>query len=391
MITQEGWDMQNFDYHMPVKVHFGNRITENEHHFNLPYYKALIVTNQAMSQKENGHLTTIIKNLETHQTKAIVYDEITRPLTKECVISGAEMARDFGCDVIIGLGGGKALDAAKLIARFVKEDFTLLDAWIKSRTVPPFDHEPMPSILIPTTLNLSSGLNHLAYIHLPGKAQFFRFKDESLYSKTTLIDPFLSATLDEQAFYPPLIDTLLRSVEILIEEKSLMHRMHALNAIELILKHTAYLEKRPPDQTVLYHLSYAVYTLSGIPIPKTILPLHQIGDTIEGYHEQLPHSVFTMQGFLPYLEYRIGKLQAHDESALLHIFKTTPYHSNNVMVAFKNFYSSLNIAFCDLNTFGVDLALVSDYIVHLKAVFPSFTALKDDELYTIIEETLLKN
>lgn len=382
--------MQRFYQYMPIKIHFGFDLLEDETLFDMPYFKALIITSKDEALNDEPHLETLLKNLKKHQIKTLIFDWVPHPLNKETIEASSRMARDFNCDLIIAFGGGKVLDAAKLTARFAKEDFGLFDAWLKSGITPPFKHAPLGLVCVPRNLNFASSLNHKAFIHDKKHARFYRFKDDSLYPKVSLIDPGLFKTGDKTALIPSLMNTLVRAFKMIIHHKSLLHRMKSIEAMRLIIEHIAGLKKPQIEDKTLYYLSLAVFNLHHLNIAKTHLPLHQISDTIEGIHESLPHAVFLSYAFLPYLEYRLETAKPKDIDVIKRLFEHTPYFSNNLYVAFKNLFDALFLPAFNFKSYGIDLALVSDYMVHLKSVFPSFSTLKDEALYDIIEKTLLK-
>jgi len=381
--------MRDFSYHMPVKNYFGQNNLEDASFFNLPYFKAMIVTDNDIGRKDDEPLEILTSHLEHHKIKYIVFDSITHPLKKDHILKGAETARDFNCDFILGFGGGKALDAAKLIARFAKEDTGLLNNWIKSRTVPYFQNRPLDTVLVPTTINLASAINNKAFLHHAPVEGYVRFRDDSLYPMMSVIDPTLFLTQDKNKIHHVLLSTLIRAFDMIVQDLSIMHRMRAFNALHLIVRNLSDIGDGPLNKVTIHKLAFAVYTLNDLHMPKTAFPLHQINDAIEGYHETLPHDSFTAFAMLPYLEHRLSGLSEDDAVAMRKSFVDTPYHSKNLNVAFKNFFNALSIDPVPFKKFGLDLALVSDYVVQVKTLYPSFSGLSNDAIYDIIEKTLL--
>ena len=382
--------MQRFYTYMPVKIHFGFDLLEDETLFDLPYFKALIMTDKSEGLKSQGYLDKLLSQLKKHNIKSLIFDQIDHPLNKETIRDATAMVRDFNCDMVLAFGGGKVIDAAKLTARFAREDFSLYEAWVKSGIKPPFEQKPLDLLVIPTNLNITSSINAKAFVHDAKNDRYHRFRDDSLYPWVSLIDPALFKTLDKMTIIPAVMDSLARAFEMIIDPQSIIHRMKSIEVMRLILDHIAGIQKSPIADQTLYQLTYAIYTLHHLDMPKTKFPLHQMSDTIEGIHEKLPHSIFLSYGFLPYIDHRLEAAKANDIEIIKRLFEATPYHSNNLYVAFKNLFEALNLPAFDFQSYGLDLALVSDYMVHLKSLFPQFDALKDDALYDIIEGTLLK-
>ncbi len=76
--------------------------------------RALIVTGGS-SAKKSGLLDKVIADLKAHGIEAAVFSGVTPNPRSSTVDEGAKAAADYKADLIIGLGGGSAMDAAKAI------------------------------------------------------------------------------------------------------------------------------------------------------------------------------------------------------------------------------------------------------------------------------------
>ena len=82
----------------------------------------------------------------------------------EQAVDGAALAREVGCDLVIGFGGGSALDAAKAIAALAtnREPVeTYLEVIGSAR---PLSQPPLPAIAIPTTAGTGSEVTRNAVL-----------------------------------------------------------------------------------------------------------------------------------------------------------------------------------------------------------------------------------
>ncbi len=77
--------------------------------------KALLVTGKK-SMKKLGFLKKSCDSLEKGGLKVVHYGEVMANSIVEVVDKGTGRAIDNGCDVVVGLGGGSAIDTAKSIA-----------------------------------------------------------------------------------------------------------------------------------------------------------------------------------------------------------------------------------------------------------------------------------
>lgn len=77
--------------------------------------RALLVTG-ARSAKASGALDTVSESLQEAGVEVVLYDRVGREPTLGMVDEARQLARESACDLIIGLGGGSPIDAAKAVA-----------------------------------------------------------------------------------------------------------------------------------------------------------------------------------------------------------------------------------------------------------------------------------
>ena len=80
--------------------------------------KALLVCGKASARK-SGSLERVHSLLKEASVKVVLYDGVESDPSIQTVDEGASMAGDSKCDLIVGLGGGSAIDAAKAISGVV--------------------------------------------------------------------------------------------------------------------------------------------------------------------------------------------------------------------------------------------------------------------------------
>jgi alcohol dehydrogenase len=110
----------NFNYFMPSRILFGaGKLAELET-VALPGRKALIVIGAGGSIRRLGYLDRVVDLLNRQGVASVVFDKILPNPVSEHVAEGAALARQAGCDFVIGLGGGSSIDSAKSIAVMAK-------------------------------------------------------------------------------------------------------------------------------------------------------------------------------------------------------------------------------------------------------------------------------
>jgi len=98
-------------------------------------------------------------------------------------------------DVVIGIGGGSALDAAKAIASLLKSGHSVMDYLEGVGPELPYVGPATPFIAVPTTAGTGSEATKNAVLSVQGADGFKKsFRDEKLVAEVALVDPDLLAT-----------------------------------------------------------------------------------------------------------------------------------------------------------------------------------------------------
>ncbi|MHB1214934.1 MAG: iron-containing alcohol dehydrogenase [Thiobacillus sp.] len=98
-------------------------------------------------------------------------------------------------DVVIGIGGGSALDAAKAIAGLLKPGNSVMDHLEGVGPELPYGGPAIPFIAVPTTAGTGSEATRNAVLSVQGENGFKKsFRDEKLVAEYALVDPDLLAT-----------------------------------------------------------------------------------------------------------------------------------------------------------------------------------------------------
>lgn len=103
--------------------------------------------------------------------------------------------REANIDVVVGIGGGSALDAAKAIAGLLKPGNSVMDHLEGVGPELPYRGPSTPFIAVPTTAGTGSEATKNAVLSVQGEGGFKKsFRDEQLVAAYALVDPDLLAT-----------------------------------------------------------------------------------------------------------------------------------------------------------------------------------------------------
>lgn len=104
-----------YTFHLPTKIIFGaGAVTQVGVEAKQIGKKALVVTYPDI--RKLGVLDRVLADLKTNRVEAIVFEKIEPNPRLNTVEEAASLAKEKQIDMIIGLGGGSAMDAAKVIA-----------------------------------------------------------------------------------------------------------------------------------------------------------------------------------------------------------------------------------------------------------------------------------
>lgn len=163
-----------------------------------------------------------------------VFDE-AEPNPKHTTMDwGGEMARAARADLVIGLGGGSALDAAKAVALLATNPGGIEDYEGREK----YRTAPLPLVAIPTTCGTGSEVTWVAVITHTGRRFKMSIKGPAMYPAVALVDPDLLVSLPAPLVASTGLDALTHAVEALTAKPAtFISDTLALEAVRLIMRH----------------------------------------------------------------------------------------------------------------------------------------------------------
>ncbi|MFO7543837.1 MAG: iron-containing alcohol dehydrogenase [Thiobacillus sp.] len=155
--------------------------------------RALLVTG-AISLKNSPTWVTVTTGLQA-QAVSWLHLAIPGEPSPQMVDDAVRALRAERFDVVIGIGGGSALDAAKAIAGLLKPGNSVMDHLEGVGPELPYTGPATPFIAVPTTAGTGSEATKNAVLSVQGTGGFKKsFRDEQLVAEYAVIDPDLLAT-----------------------------------------------------------------------------------------------------------------------------------------------------------------------------------------------------
>jgi alcohol dehydrogenase class IV len=211
----------------------------------------------------------------------VYYDQVT-PNPRDMEIE--EGAREYirhGADVIVGLGGGSAMDAAKGIAILVSNGGRIRDFEGSDKIIRPLP----PLVLCPTTCGTGSDVSQFAVINDTERRCKMTIMSRCIAPDISLTDPDTLSTLPDEYVCTTATDALSHALEAFFSVASTsLTDVHAIKAMRLLTKSLvkAVHERKPED---LENLSRASLH-AGMAFSNSLLGIvHALAHPIGGFYD----------------------------------------------------------------------------------------------------------
>ncbi|MCJ8501707.1 iron-containing alcohol dehydrogenase [Desulfatitalea alkaliphila] len=159
------------------------------------------------------------RRLEAEGMKWHIFSVAGEPEVEQ-VSQGARMARDQRCDLVIGYGGGSALDAAKAIAALATNTRpveTYLEIIGRGR---PLDRAPLPCIAVPTTAGTGSEVTRNAVLKSRDHQVKVSLRSPGMLPAVAVVDPALTVDAPAHITAATGCDALTQLLEAFVSTKA---------------------------------------------------------------------------------------------------------------------------------------------------------------------------
>lgn len=274
--------LYDFNYFMPTKVLFGlDRIDLIGEEAAKLGSKALFVTGKT-SAKKFGYTKKVVELLGQNNVNAVLYDEIEPNPDRVSINNGAKIANNEKCDLIIGLGGGSALDAAKGISLVAVNNE---DVWNYVEGKQP-KKEGLPIIAIPTTAGTGSEVTPYAVVSDKPKKRKDGFGSIFNFPKVSILDPQLTVSLTHHYTISTGLDALAHAIESYTSKlANKMSDVFALEAIKILAENLRAVSADGENIKARSNMLYG-NMLAGIALANADLTIaHVIGEAIGAIYD----------------------------------------------------------------------------------------------------------
>lgn len=281
----------NFNYYMPTKILFGPGKLNELSKESLPGKKALLVISSGKSVRETGSLDRLIRILQEKETGYVLFDKILPNPIKAHVMEGAALARNEGCDFVIGLGGGSSIDSAKSISIMATNPGDYWDyVGGGSGKGLPLKARPLPLVAITTTAGTGTEADPWTVITKEDTHEKIGFGNQYTFPVLSVVDPELMLTVPEKLTAFQGFDALFHSTEGYIANCATpLSDAFALKSIELVAKYLPICVKDGSNLEARTQIALA-NTLSGlVESTSSCTSEHSMEHALSAHYNELPH------------------------------------------------------------------------------------------------------
>jgi alcohol dehydrogenase class IV len=273
-------------FHAPEIVFGIDSMVEAAHAaLRLGALRPLLVTDPGLI--EAGWVTELVGHLRDQGVDARVWSALTPNPKDHEIAAGYEYYREHGCDVLIALGGGSVIDAAKGVAILAANGGNILDyAGVDKATMP-----IPPLVVVPTTSGTGADVSQFCIVTDTARGTKITILGRALVPDITVIDPRVLTTMPEWLNAATGLDALTHGVEAFV---SLGHNQltdhHALRAVVMVTDNLVRTIEKPNDMGARVLMAQASLE-AGLAFTNAILGAahamsHQVGGLLD-----LPHGV----------------------------------------------------------------------------------------------------
>jgi 1,3-propanediol dehydrogenase len=194
---------------------------------------------------------------------------------------------ESGCDVIIGLGGGSSIDAAKGVAILSGNGGRILGYEGVDKVVRPIP----PTVMVPSTSGTGADVSQFAIVTDTAARNKITIISRTLVPEISVIDPRLLTTMPDWLNATTGLDALTHGIESFVSRaNNPLTDRHALHAVALITRHLPRTQFRPAETAS--RLAMAQGSLeAGMAFTNAILgATHAMSHQVGGYLDA-PHGV----------------------------------------------------------------------------------------------------
>jgi len=257
-----------FRAHLPVELEFGAGKIDMLGEVAVRYGRRIFLVTMP-DMVELGFVARAFESLNRAGLETVLYDAAQPEPKSDQIDAAAAMLRAENCDVVVGLGGGSAMDVAKAVAICAKHTGLVWDyVNLSNRPPQPVDANiTLPIIAVPTTAGTGSETTPYSVVTNTETVQKGTIKEPAIFPRVALVDPELSSRMPAKLTGATGIDAFAHSLESYfnVPNRSPLTDALAETAMSALIRHLPQAYRDGSDLTARAGVAYAA-SLSGMVI-----------------------------------------------------------------------------------------------------------------------------
>jgi alcohol dehydrogenase class IV len=215
-----------------------------------------------------GFADRLQRLLESEGLAVTRFEDVQPDPTCVAVDAAAELARSAGCDLVLGLGGGSAIDFAKGVAVAATHPGPVWDyVTYTGADAKPVTAATWPVIAIPTTAGTGSEVTQGIVLENPERHMKAALLSVTVYPRLAIVDPELTYTMPLKVTAMTGFDALTHGIEayLNVDKHNPASDLFALETVRQVARHLPRVLYGEHNQDARAHMAWAA-TLGGMSI-----------------------------------------------------------------------------------------------------------------------------
>lgn len=199
----------SFDCSWPTRVAFGRGRLRELGALAAPLGQRCLLVCGRSAMRTHGFLDAAVASIEDAGLAVEVFDQLSPNTHSDEVDAAAALARSTRAEVVVGMGGGSVLDAAKAVAVSVRLDSvrTVIGATLAA------DSPALPIVAVPSTAGTGSEISRGAIVLDMERGLKAGVRGAQVAPTVALVDPQLSDTMPADVAMETGFDALTHAIE----------------------------------------------------------------------------------------------------------------------------------------------------------------------------------
>jgi alcohol dehydrogenase class IV len=280
--------IKNFGFHVPTEVRFGAGKISGVGDAVAQFGNRCLLVTGPKSGSVRHYLPRLISLLESAGVSVSHFDGVIPNPTTDTIHAGALMAIEHRADVVLGVGGGSSMDAAKAIAVEATHEGSCWD-YLFYRDAKPTE-KTLPVVAVSTTSGTGAQVTQVSVVTHTATRDKSALYNSLIFPRVAIVDPELMLSVPKHVTACTGFDTFTHAFESAIHVNTSPYvQLMAWEAIELVFSNLPAAQQDGSNLEARSALAYAD-TLAGMCIANAGVTLpHGIGMAIGGMYPHIAH------------------------------------------------------------------------------------------------------